>query len=212
MERLVLSVSLGFLQWEYRPVFLGHNQQKHGKQKKVLNYWIKPACSPQCGEANILTWGWQSKVPNLLQALNKEEGQPVTQKGKISRWLLGKDFRRQSEGECLGSSSWAIFWLVGDVIGSQLHQPSSSNWSMVCLVLVSMLLTSSTWWEFQCLQTAQEHGSDIICSPWRGFQDPWIWLMAKLLLLSVACFPLFPHFLIFSVYIYSLELEEDLEA
>ena len=160
MERLVLSVSLGFLQWEYRPVFLGHNQQKHGKQKKVLNYWIKPACSPQCGEANILTWGWQSKVPNLLQALNKEEGQPVTQKGKISRWLLGKDFRRQSEGECLGSSSWAIFWLVGDVIGSQLHQPSSSNWSMVCLVLVSMLLTSSTWWEFQCLQTAREYGSE----------------------------------------------------
>ena len=114
-----------------------------------------------------------------------------------------KTFEYRVRESAVGSSSKAIFWLVGDdVIGSQLHQPSSSNWSMVYSLLVSMLLTSSTWWEFQCLQTAQEHGSDIICSPWRGFQDPWIWWMAKLLLLSVACFPVSPFSHIFCLYLF----------
>ena len=57
-----------------------------------------------------------------------------------------KDRVRKRVAGCV-ISSWTFFWLVGgEVIGSQHHQPSGSNQSGVCVLVVSVQLTSSTWW------------------------------------------------------------------
>ena len=46
-------------------------------------------------------------------------------------------------------SSWTFFWLVGgEVIGSQLHQPSGSSWSGVYVLVGSIPLTSCTSGDF----------------------------------------------------------------
>ena len=45
----------------------------------------------------------------------------------------------------------------GEVSGNQRHQPSGSNRSGVYLLVGSIQLTSSTWWEFQFCRRAQRY-------------------------------------------------------
>ena len=69
----------------------------------------------------------------------------------------GKVFKDEVREKVLGCviSSWTFFRLVGgEVIGTQHHQPSGSNWSRVYVLVANMQLTSSTWWEFQYLQNS----------------------------------------------------------
>ena len=77
---------------------------------------------------------------------------------------------------------WTFLWLVGgEVIGSQHHQPSGSNWSGVSKLLGSKELTSSTQWGFQYLQnSSKDRVQDIIYSPWGGTKGPWLCRIAKL--------------------------------
>ena len=54
-------------------------------------------------------------------------------------------------------SLWVSFWLVGgEVNRSQHRQPSGSNLSGIYLLVGSILLTSTTWWEFQYLQNSSQ--------------------------------------------------------
>ena len=54
-------------------------------------------------------------------------------------------------------SSWTPFWLVGGEVNRSQHlQPSGSNLSGVYLLVGSILLTSTTWWEFQYLQNSPQ--------------------------------------------------------
>ena len=77
-------------------------------------------------------------------------------------------------------SWWTFFWLVGgEVIRSQHHQPSGSNWSGISMFVGSIQLTS-TWWGFQYLEnSSKEMAQNIIHSPWRGTKGPWLCSMAK---------------------------------
>ena len=103
-------------------------------------------------------------------------------------------------------SSWTFFWLVGgEVIGTQHYQPSGSNRSGVSVLVGSVQLTSSTWWEFQYLQnSSKEMAQNIIYSPWGGTKGPWLCLMAKVLLFCLAwLFSFLSAFSHFSDLIYS---------
>ena len=52
-------------------------------------------------------------------------------------------------------NSWTFLSLIGgDIIGSQFHQPSVSNWSGVYVLLGSIQLTSSTCGGFSTCKTA----------------------------------------------------------
>ena len=54
-------------------------------------------------------------------------------------------------------SLWTFFQLVGgEVIGSQQHQRSSSNWPVGYVLVGSIWLTSSTWWGFQGLKNCSK--------------------------------------------------------
>ena len=67
-------------------------------------------------------------------------------------------------------SSWTFFWLVGgEVIRSQHHQPSGSNWSGVYGLAGSRQLTSSTWWRFEYLQNSSKI---LFCVSPEGEQGP----------------------------------------
>ena len=63
--------------------------------------------------------------------------------------------------------SCTFFQLVGgEVIGSQHHQPSSSDSSRFYIVVGSIQLTSSTWWRFQYLQnSSKDMAQNIIYNP-----------------------------------------------
>ena len=84
----------------------------------------------------------------------------------------------------------------GEVIRSQHHRPSCFNCSEVSVLGDIIRLTSSTWWRFHYLKTSSEDVTqNIIYSPWDGTKDPWLCLMAKLLLFCLAW--LFSFFLPF---------------
>ena len=88
------------------------------------------------------------------------------------------------ESQCSKSratSSWTFFWLVGgDVMESQHHQPSGSNWSGVCVLVGSMYLTSSIWWGFQyLLNRSKDMAQNVIYSPWGRAKGPWLCLKAE---------------------------------
>ena len=78
-------------------------------------------------------------------------------------------------------SSWTFFWLVcGEVIGNQQYQPSGSNSFGVYVLVGSIQLNSSTWWEFQYLQNSSKDMTQNI------IYSPWLCLMAKVILFCLA--------------------------
>ena len=93
-------------------------------------------------------------------------------------------------------SSWTSFLLVGgEVVRSQHHQPSGSNWSGVYMFVGIIRLTSSTWWRIQSLQNiSKDMAQSIIYSSGRGTKVSWLSLVAKLLLF---CLTVFLSFCIF---------------
>ena len=103
-------------------------------------------------------------------------------------------------------SSWTFFWLAdGDVIGSQHHQPSGSNWSVVYVLVVWIQLTSSTWWEVLYLQNSSKAmAQNIIYSLWGGTKCSLLCLMAKVLLFCLAWLfsfvSAFSHILLFNLF------------
>ena len=80
-------------------------------------------------------------------------------------------------------SSWTFFWLVrGEVIGSHHNQSSDYNQSEI-FACGKVQFTSSAWWGHRYLQnSSKDMAQNIIWSPWGGTKDPWLCLMAKLLL------------------------------
>ena len=137
-------------------------------------------------------------MQDFLQSLNKEQGQPVTQKGKISRWLSGKDFWRQSEGECCGeqllgnlliswwwcnwkpTSSTFFYHLVYGLLASGQHAVYFFH-----LVGVSVSTNSLRIW-LRILSVALEEVFKVL-----EF-DEWLNYYYCLLL---DCFPIFSYFL-----------------
>ena len=114
--------------------------------------WIGLA---MCSKVNLLIQGCGEGKCCIFAGTNKE-----------SRWLMlkrpeppdgfFKDRVRESVVGCV-ISSWTFFCLVGgEVIGSQHHQPSSSNHSGIQALVSSIQLTSSTWWGFQYLQNSSK--------------------------------------------------------
>ena len=64
------------------------------------------------------------------------------------------------------SSTQCTLVAGGEVIRSQHHQPSGSNWLGVYRLVSSMQLTSPTWWGFQYLQNRTKNmAQGIIYSP-----------------------------------------------
>ena len=125
----------------------------------------------------------------------------MSKRPKLLEDFQGKVFkdRVREEGCVCVISSWTFFWLVvGEVIRSQHHQPSSSNWPEVYMLLGSIKLTSFTCWGFQCLHnSSKDMAQNIIYSPWGGTKSHWLCLMANLLLFCFAW--LFLSFFIFSL-------------
>ena len=93
-------------------------------------------------------------------------------------------------------SSWTFFLLVsGEVVRSQHHQPSGSNWSGVYLLVGIIQLTSSTWWRLQYLQNiSKDMAERINYGSGRGTKVSWLSLVATLLLF---CLTVFLSFCIF---------------
>ena len=96
---------------------------------------------------------------------SKESRQLVLKRPDVPSGFQGKVFKRQGEVEghkmCDHSSDWLVVRT-----GSQRHQPSGSSWSGVYLLVVSIQLTSSTWWGFQYLQnSSKDMAQNIIYSP-----------------------------------------------
>ena len=85
-------------------------------------------------------------------------------------------------------SSWTFLWLVGgEGTGDQQHQISGSNLSGVSVLVVSIQVTTFTWWGSQYLQNSStDMTQNIFCSPWGGTKGLWLCLMGKLLLLRFA--------------------------
>ena len=80
-------------------------------------------------------------------------------------------------------TSWTFFWFVG----SQHHQPSGFNRSVVSVLVGCRQLTSSTWWGFEYLQkSSKDVAWNIIHSPWWRSEGPWLCLTAKFLLFCLA--------------------------
>ena len=85
------------------------------------------------------------------------------------------------------SSTQCTLVAGGEVIRSQHHQPSGSNWLGVYRLVSSMQLTSPTWWGFQYLQNRTKNmAQGIIYSPWGGTKASWLYLMTRLLLFCLA--------------------------
>ena len=76
----------------------------------------------------------------------------------------------------------------GEVIGSQHHQPLSSNKSGVCVLAGSIQLTSPTWWGFSNCKTTQRYR---FVYPVREDQD----LAPRLHYCFLIVLPLSPHLL-----------------
>ena len=80
-------------------------------------------------------------------------------------------------------TSWTFFWLVG----SQHHQTSGFNRSVVSVLVGCRQLTSSTWWGFEYLQkSSKDVAWNIIHNPWWRTEGPWLCLTAKFLLFCLA--------------------------
>ena len=92
---------------------------------------------------------------------------------------------------------------------SETGSQNCARWSSSChgYSLVMMLLTSSTWWEFQYLQkSSKDMAQNTIYSPWGGTKrSPWLCLMATRLLFCLISLLFFVFaFSHFSNWIYSL--------
>ena len=92
--------------------------------------------------------------------------------------------------------------LVGRWWGNRESTSSLTSWFQLVWggvgSVISMWLTSPTWWGFKYLQNnSKDMDQNTIYSHWGGTKDPWLCLMATLLLFCLLdCFPLFLHFLI----------------
>ena len=144
----------------------------------------------QCTDTR-LCW---SKVQCLLQ----EKRQLMLKRPKLpeafregflkARW--GKELR-------CALSAHGHPWLVGDEVTGwylrgQQHQPP-----VVFVLVISMQLTSSTWWGFSINKTYKDMAQNIIYGPWGGTKGTWLflWLNYHYFVLHDS-FPLFLHFLI----------------
>ena len=79
--------------------------------------------------------------------VGSEESYSVKEQGIISLWIFS-------------------LMVGGEAMGSQCHQPSSSNQSRVYVLVGSTQLTSSTLWGFQHLQnSSKDMAQNIIYSP-----------------------------------------------
>ena len=79
---------------------------------------------------------------------------------------------------------------------------------VVCMLAISIQLTSSTWWGFQHLHHSSKGMAQNII--WGGTKNPWFCLMAKLLFCIAWLFSFLFSFFHFSDQIYFLELREAL--
>ena len=135
------------------------------------------------------------KESTLLIACTKQRVWAANaQKTGTHQWLSGKDFFKRWGRRLQVHNQLTDVLLIG---WSRHLQPSGSNQSRVCVLVGSVQLTSSALWGFQYLQnSSKDVGQNIIDSLWGGTKDPWLCLMAKLLLSCLVwMFPLFLHFL-----------------
>ena len=87
---------------------------------------------------------------------------------------------------CGRSSAWLVVRLL-DVFGESTSSTSGFNWSEVSVLVVSIQVTTFTWWGSQYLQNSStDMTQNIFCSPWGGTKGLWLCLMGKLLLLRFA--------------------------
>ena len=136
---------------------------------------------------------------------SKGQNFQMTFRKRLSKTEWGRVLGEQLLGTLLVSwwcnwkptSSTFFFQLAYGLLGSGQHAVNFFH-----LVGVSVSTNSSRIW-LRILSVALEEVFKVLEFDW--------WLNYYYCLL-LDCFPLFPYFLIFSVYIYSLELEEDLEA
>ena len=101
--------------------------------------------------------------------------------------LSGNSFKTHGE---IVINVWTFFRLVcSEVIGSQHHQLSGSSQPGVFVFVVSIELTSSTWWGGGLVSTEQLKGYGSEYYLWS--LGSWHCLMAELLLFCLAYFPCF---------------------
>ena len=112
-------------------------------------------------KSNLLTLGCgEGKVNIYFRAPRKENGRRLLTRPKLPNGFQGKVFKDRVRERVVGYmiSSHPILGSVGDeVIRNQQYQPSGSTQSGLCVFVVSMHLTFSTWWRFRYLQNSSEY-------------------------------------------------------
>ena len=118
--------------------------------------WV---CFPTHSKANLLIPGCgEGKCSIYCRAPRKESRQLAFKRPKLPEGFQEKVFKdRVREAGCgYVISLWTLFWLVdNDVIRSQHHQPSGSDWSRVCVLVNIIQLTSPNSGGFSICKTAQ---------------------------------------------------------
>ena len=130
-------------------------------------------------ESAVYIVGRQARSPGSLYFRGLNSPKSCRERFLKTRW--GKKLC----GIC--DQQWTFLWLFGaEVIGSQHHQPLGPK-SRVNVFVGSIQLTSSTWWRFQYLQNiSKDMVQNIMYSHWGVSKDPWLCLMASILLFCLA--------------------------
>ena len=145
---------------------------------QISCYWSKPG-SPHPRAVKPVSWHW---------VVVKEGAACLARLGKEQRQLM---LERQDGFQAEGgrSSPGMVFWLAGEVIKRQ-HPLSCCKPSKVCVLGVSMQLTSSTCWGLPTLQS----------NPRVRLGRSSTALEEELKALILSCFTLFLCFCVFSLF------------
>ena len=145
---------------------------------------------PTRSKANLLTWGCGEGAAFIAGHQARSPGKLVLKRPWTPNGFQGKVFKdRVREGSCEVYDQLVDSLLTGWWWGNR-ESTSSVFWSQGSdvFVLVGLIqLTFFTWWGFQYLQNSSKYvAQNIIYSPRGGTKGPWLCLMVKLLLFSLA--------------------------
>ena len=162
----------------------------HGNYFQCLLLWLLLNQSwvhmPLCSKTNLLASGCdEGKCRGYCRSQARSSGMYRSKGLDVVQGEVFKDRARERVADCV-TSSWTFSRLVdGEVIRSQHHQPSGSNWSRVYKLFHLV--------GFQYLWKAQ----NTIYNTWGRNKGPWLFL--RLTMISLSCLTVFLCFCIFSL-------------
>ena len=149
--------------------------------------------TPGCGEGKC---GIYCRAPS-------KECRKLMYKGKGLNSLMASRERVWRQGEEEGcrvcDQLGEILLMGGEIIRSQHHQPSGSDWSGVYMLVDGIQLASSVWWRFfsVCKNSWNDMAQNILYRPWEGAQGSCLFSGWTIILLS--CLTVFFCYCIFSL-------------